>query len=327
MRAVLTQVRDGKIVDTVTVDDDGGEPEFDTGAAETIVQDIRAIMGDEWLEALADWSNGYLELHEVGAATTAAEAEMAGYDPNQPRDRKGRWTDGRGVPSASKPDAPSKPSTPAAPKRGGGDGKPAPKPEPKREAPKPRTPEQTLAAAPKDVEGTGARKIDKAGTAALERYRGKDFSTINKSLRGTGDEKKPAWVDGVVSKIDAVHAQSKLTDDVVVHRGIGDVEAVFGPAAAKKLTGAEWKDEAFQSTTADADIAERFMIGEKGRRGAAVMKIRVPKGTGAIQMSDARYEAEMLLERGLRMRVVSDTGPWRRGQKNPRVIEVEVVPA
>ena len=264
---------------------------------------------------------------EFWAPPDAAEDDFAAelrYDPNQPRDRRGRWTTRRGPDAPSVPDKPSAPASPAGKPRRGGDG---PAPKAKDTAPaKARTPAETLAAAPKQVDGTGSRKISRAGEAALERYRGKDFSTINQSLRGTGDGKKPAWVDGVVEKIDAVHADSKLAEDVTVHRGIGNIEAVFGAAAKKKLTGAEWRDDAFQSTTADPDIADRFTFGDAGPQGKAVMKIRVPKGTGAIQLSDGRYEAEMLLQRGLRMRVVSDTGPWRRGQKKPRMIEVEVVP-
>jgi ADP-ribosyltransferase exoenzyme len=236
------------------------------------------------------------------------------FDPDQPRDRKGRWSDREGG-------APSAPST----SRGGGKAVPVAGSRPKPSPAKVMTPEATLGAAPKDVEAdTGSRKIDKAGIAALENYRGKAFTEINGDLRSG---KLSAKTKATVEQIDRVHAESKLTEDVVLHRGIGDIERVFGAAAKKKLTGAEWNDDAFQSTSADADVAERFMIGEGGRRTAAVMKIRVPKGVGAIQLSDARYEAEMLLERGLRMRVISDTGPWRRGQKKPRTIEVEVVPA
>ena len=245
------------------------------------------------------------------AATQIIAALMAGFDKDQARDQKGRWSEREG----------SAPSPPSVKPSGG---VPVAKPRPKPEPAKAMTPESTLSAAPKAVDGTGSRKVDRAGTAALERYRGKDFSEINRGLRSG---KPSAKTSATAAQIDRVHADSKLTEDVVVHRGIGDIDAVFGPAAKRKLIGAEWQDDAFQSTSANADTAERFLIGEQGRRGVAVMKIRVPKGTGAIQLSDDRYEAEMLLERGLRMRVVSDTGPWRRGQKRPRTIEVEVVPA
>jgi hypothetical protein len=254
----------------------------------------------------------------AAAAQRAIDAVLAGFDKDQPRDRKGKWTD-RGPGAPNTPDAPSAPSAPAAPK---GDGD---KPKAKKAAPvAPRSVEEKLAAAPKDVEAdSGPRKIDKAGTAALERYRGKAFTEINRELRSG---KPSAKTSATAEQIDRVMADSKLTDDVETYRGIGDVEAVFGPAAKKKLVGAEWQDDSYQSTTADPDVAERFMVGEQGRRGAAIIKMRVPKGTGAVQLSDGRYEAEMLLQRGLRMRVVSDTGPWRRGQKAPRTIEVEVVP-
>jgi hypothetical protein len=177
-----------------------------------------------------------------------------------------------------------------------------------------------LAAAPKDVEASGARGIDRAGRTAIEHYRGKAFTEINYELRSGG-----TGYAGVVGRIDGVMAESKLTSDVTVHRAVGNVESIFGDAAGKKLTGAEWTDAAYQSTSADADIADRFLATGGSTRTSARIVMRVPAGTGAVQLSDERYEAELLLQRGLRMRVVSDTGPWRRGQKNPRTIEVEVV--
>lgn len=195
---------------------------------------------------------------------------------------------------------------------------------PKSDASAPATPAATLAAAPKGVEGTGTRGIDRPGTAALERYRGKEFGEINRELRAGAPS---AANQRTAEQIDRVMGESKLSTDVTVYRGIGDIERVFGAAAGKKLTGAEWTDNSFQSTTASADTADTFLIGEGGRRTAARLHIRVPAGTGAVQLSDERYEAELLLQRGLKMRVVSDTGPWRRGQKGVRTIEVEVIPA
>jgi hypothetical protein len=202
---------------------------------------------------------------------------------------------------------------------------PIAKPRPKSRPIAPMAPASVLESAPKRVDGTGSRKIDKAGEAALERYRGSDFTEINGHLRGQSDGKGPKWMGPLVDRIDAVHEQSRLTQEVTVYRGVGSVSAVFGPDAAKNLTGAEWIDDAFQSTTADASTAETFMINSVGRREAAVIRIRVPAGVGAIQLSDERYESELLLQRGLPMRVVSDTGPPRRGQKAPRTIEVEVL--
>jgi hypothetical protein len=180
-----------------------------------------------------------------------------------------------------------------------------------------------LAAAPRYVEADDARKVDRAGAAALERYRGKAFTDINRELRAGAPSAATART---AEQIDRVMVESRLTDPVVLHRGIGDVGRVFGEAAKRKLTGAEWVDSSFQSTTTDPDVADRFRINEgEGRNTTARIVTRVPAGVGAVQLSDERYEAELLLQRGLRMRVVSDTGPWRRGQKNPRTIEVEVI--
>lgn len=305
MKVTLALVSSGETLDTVTVSDDG-DLTYDTGAAEPIVRSIKRLMGDEWMKAVADWSNGYLALRE--ASLTAAFR----YDPDQPRDRRGRWSDREG-------DAPSVPSVKSD--RAVPVAKPRPNPAPA----KAMTPEATLAAAPKALDAEKGRSPSKSQTAALERYRGSDFAEINAALRGSG--KKTASIDKTVAEIDAAHADSKLAEDVVVHRGIGNVDKVFGAASKKNLTGAEWIDEAPQSTTADPDIADRFQRSEgAGKRTDARLIVRVPAGTGAIQLSDERYEAEMLLERGLRMRVISDTGPWRRGQKKPRTIEVEVVP-
>lgn len=289
-----------------------------TGDVDIAIEDEQAYLtqiSKVFERARADVREKRARRAGAAAAQRAIDAVLAGFDRDQPRDRKGKWTD-RGPDAPNTPDAPSAPVAP----KGGAD-----KPKAKKGTPAaPRSVDETLAAAPKDVEAdSGPRKIDKAGTAALERYRGKAFTEINRELRSG---KPSAKTSATAGQIDRVMADSELTDDVETYRGIGDVEAVFGPAAKKKLTGAEWRDDSFQSTTADPEVAERFMVGEQGRRGAAIIKMRVPKGTGAVQLSDGRYEAEMLLQRGLRMRVVSDTGPWRRGQKNPRTIEVEVVP-
>lgn len=216
----------------------------------------------------------------------------------------------------------------AGPKRAAPSAKAQPKSKPTPA--KAMTPEATLAAAPKaiNVDDKG-RSLPAAQTRALERYQGDDFFEINQHLRGRGEGKKPAGMDRTVADMDAAFASSRLTEDVTVHRGISNVSKVFGPAAGKSLVGASWTDAAPQSTSADPVVADRFARNEAewGPRTEAVMSIRVPKGTGAVQLSDGRYEAEMLLERGLRLRVVSDTGPAKKGQKTPRVIEVEVVPA
>lgn len=87
MKVTLSLVSSGETLDTITVSDEG-DLTYDTGAAKPIVRGIKQAMGGEWLKALADWSNGYLALHE--ASLTAAFR----FAPDQPRDREGKWTDG-----------------------------------------------------------------------------------------------------------------------------------------------------------------------------------------------------------------------------------------
>jgi len=174
--------------------------------------------------------------------------------------------------------------------------------------------------------------------SAMEEYRGADFRNINRKLRGvhfegTGGSKSDYLLgvegyhkrlDALIEDLDALTRHSRLTDDVVVLRGTETGRGVFGDALNGDLTGFEWDEGAFVSTSADPAIVEYFTIA------GLTLEIHVPRGTGAIVLSKDEYdrgwrqesgESEMLLERGLRFKVVSDTGPG-----NPRRLNVEVVP-
>ncbi|HEY1395029.1 ADP-ribosyltransferase [Roseateles sp.] len=155
-----------------------------------------------------------------------------------------------------------------------------------------------------------------AESDAIDQYKGAKFGAINDSLRGTGDQ-ADADVGDLVDAMDAAFARSPLASDVVVHRGIGNPAVVFGDAAGVNLAGAEWTEQAYVSTSTDRSVIEGFMFGLQ----KMAMRILVPRGVGAIELSNERFESELLLQRGLRMRVVSDTGPGT----DPREIEVEVV--
>lgn len=157
----------------------------------------------------------------------------------------------------------------------------------------------------------------------IRQYRGTASDGINGTLRRNEGKIPDSWTQeflrDATSAIDAVMARSALTADIRVFRGIEDGEKVFGPAWARSLKGAEWTEHGYMSTSADEDIAKVF--GGK-RLGGALLKIRVPRGTHALQLSDPTYEAEVLVARGRRVRVVKDSGPGPN-----RVIEVEIAPA
>jgi len=183
--------------------------------------------------------------------------------------------------------------------------------------------------------GWSAEETDRHLTA-MENYRAADFSPINKRLRGLpyqlssiddealGEEGFRRRIGEHIELLDEVMEHSRLTDDITVIRGTSTGRGVFGDALDGDLTGFEWTEGAYVSTTANPAIAEYFTIT------GLTMNIHAPKGTGAMALSGMtgeRYgkpveeEAEVLLERGLRMRVVKDSGPGI-----PRQLEVEVVP-
>lgn len=154
----------------------------------------------------------------------------------------------------------------------------------------------------------------------IRQYRGTASDGINDTLRVNEGHIPGTWTyeflrDATVN-IDSVMARSAVTADIRVFRGIENGERVFGQAWARSLKGAEWTEHGYMSTSADEAIAKVF--GGK-RLGGALLKIRVPRGTQALQLSDPTYEAEVLLARGRRIRVVKDSGPGPN-----RVIEVEI---
>lgn len=203
---------------------------------------------------------------------------------------------------------------------------------------------------------------------ALNEYEGLEYQTTNITLRkGWRKPETPedfrwqaereAEVAARAAEIDKTMAVSQLTADVQVHRVVKDGSTVFGrdvwyggiidftttdfdemdaqedrwiSGERPDLTGLEWREDAYSSTTVDPAVVEyyakRFDITKSALSGGAVvLNILAPKGTGAVQMSGLgnRQEAEILLQRGLRMRVVKDHGEDENGR---RILDVEVVP-
>jgi hypothetical protein len=189
--------------------------------------------------------------------------------------------------------------------------------------------EAALGAAPTRLTGrrdvAGAQLVGKSSftagqVKALERYRDDSYD-VNAALRAGKH-------NGDAREIDAVMAKSPLSAEVVAVRGIRNPARVFGDAwNGTDVTGLEWAEAAYVSTTVDPRVAARFgKPFERGEAPGAVMWISVPKGTGAIQLSDfgdgRRDEAELLLQRGLRLRVTRDRGTV----DGLRMLDVEVVP-
>lgn len=165
--------------------------------------------------------------------------------------------------------------------------------------------------------------------AAFEEYKGDDaFREVNGGLlRGTLGPTSRTPRAFVVRAIDDAMAQSHLTHDVVVYRGERNPGRNFPPgqwSLVGGMEGMEWEFPAYASTTAHETIADEFARSDvTGRvtatRQPTVLRIRVAAGTSAVAIDpphdphakgSAAYsdEAEVLLNRGLRYRVVRDYG-------------------
>lgn len=254
---------------------------------------------------------------------TMPAAELRKFREDQQRDPDGKWGDGIAGPSTIS-SLTGQAALDATPAKLVGSGYP-----PRHEKHRPGGLQFTTAGPDWSA---GQRR---ARVAALEGYQGEDFRTINRSLRGmlTDDRYLEDYasssgvdlaharehLDRQVDLIDDVMNVSVLADDIRVLRGTQTGRGVFGDRLAGDLTGFEWTEAAYVSTTADSDVGDFTSTGLS-------MEIVVPAGTKAVNLSGfttatgAGDEAEILLERGLRMRVVSDTGPG-----DPRHLEVEVV--
>jgi hypothetical protein len=172
-------------------------------------------------------------------------------------------------------------------------------------------------AAPRSLMRPGRPPLTNNQRDALEEYQGDSYTAINEQLRG-GDRSAQAttWIN----RIDAAIGRSRLEDDVEAWRGIGNAQRLFGDRLTGDLTGMEWREDAYVSTSTNREVSEDFAGNIPP--GAVLMRVLVPTGTGAIELSGEEYESEVMLERGLRMRVVADRGTDEDGV---RLIDVEVI--
>lgn len=193
---------------------------------------------------------------------------------------------------------------------------------------KPAEGEAALAAAPiamPDLDGGGARGFDTLPpdeAHALRYFRGEGYRKVTPALyRGKASPDVQKRIDSLDSAMNRSHIQS----DVVTHRGVTDIRKLVGAkAAGGDLTGAQFTDKAFLSTSADQKIAKHFAV--KGRLTGdtrpTVFRYTVPKGTKAITLSGSKHESELLLSRGLTFRVAKDHGVKDDGI---RYLDLEVV--
>jgi hypothetical protein len=151
--------------------------------------------------------------------------------------------------------------------------------------------------------------------AAVRDYKSSFFLAINGQLR-RGEVS--ATVARTIGNIDSAMAVSRLETGIMSWRGVGDASKMFGSRLEADMTGLEWEELAYTSTTAAQHTALSFA--ENGSDSPVLMEILTPQGTGALRVGDD--QSEILLERGLRFRVIADHGKSPRGY---RFIIVQVV--
>lgn len=180
-----------------------------------------------------------------------------------------------------------------------------------------------------DRKPSGGITLTKSQRAALRDYESSFYVAINGVLRRNALDDSESWYTRRrVVRIDEVMAQSRLSTDVQVWRGITDAGRLFGDRLGGDLTGFEWRELAYSSTTADVRIADAFTYEWNGTP-RVLMQIAVPQDTGGLRISGMGSgsaggpQAELLLERGLRFRVVADRGVV----DGVRQLDVEVVRA
>lgn len=163
----------------------------------------------------------------------------------------------------------------------------------------------------------------------LDAYLDEEYRPINHLLRGgdpadlprwyTNEAEARAWIDGV----DEAMARSPLAEEVQTWRGLQSGRVIFGDNLDGDLTGAEWTEQAYVSTSSDVNVSRGFASGGDDRNERVLMRIVTPAGTRAIELSGEEFESELLLDRGLRMRVVADRG---RDGTGLRHLDIEVLP-
>lgn len=163
--------------------------------------------------------------------------------------------------------------------------------------------------------------------SALYDYTGSGYSHVNDTLNSAPPGAKTS--SSTVTKIDkGMAASPPLQHDVVLYRGFKAPKSVFGKSGKwndTNVAGMEWTQRSYSSTSGSLSTAESF------GSGGVVMRIIIPKemNVHGINAKGGQHpgENEIILQRGLRYRVVADYGIKQDSYPyNTRYIDVMVVP-
>lgn len=143
---------------------------------------------------------------------------------------------------------------------------------------------------------------------ATQAYSGDElYGPLNDALRLGGDV--PGGLKRLQDDLDATVGRSTVGADVVAYRGVsGDLAKAL--LNDPDLVGSVLEDRAYTSVSLRERIAQRFDDGE-----GATLEIGVPKNAQGAAIAGVAYapeEAEVLLHRGNRMRIIGIDRESRR---------------
>ena len=172
-----------------------------------------------------------------------------------------------------------------------------------------------------NMEGKGASHASKS---SLYSYTGSGYDSVNTKLNSLPPGVEKTGSSTITNIDNGMAASPPLEADVVLYRGFKSPHSVFssGKWNDTNVAGMEWSQRSYSSTSGALTTAQSF-----AGHGGVVMRIIVPKDmkVHGINAKGGQHggENEIILQRGLRYRVVADYG--KHG--NQRYIDVMVVPS
>lgn len=197
-------------------------------------------------------------------------------------------------------------------------------PEPRIEQPALLTGDEALTSMEKGLPKRGS--LTPKQRKALKQYESADFVLINGFLRRQGkvEDSVDSVTFRVIEAIDSAMKESHLPAPIQSWRGFQRANRVLGDAINSDLTGYEWRELAYSSTSTEEHVPEYFMVSED-QGGQVKMRVFVAAGTEAVQISPSSprgEQAEVMLGRNTKWRVIKDYGV--DPQKGWRLLDVEV---
>ena len=179
---------------------------------------------------------------------------------------------------------------------------------------------------------------------SLREYKAEDYARVNRvarsisvdDARAAAAASRPGFglssVDARVGFIDRAISKSKLSDDVVLYRGVED-PAFFG--LTEDDIGVKFEVGTFQSTSLSQNVGLKFAA-TLSNKNPVLLKVNAKKGLTALDMdrfaeksksgkvSFTSQEREILLPRNLSYKVKSVSNIVGTGGRTVRVVEVDI---